>query len=119
LDGDRQWSHTLSCKGKFFTANLDPYPYPTLTRGVIEIIIIIICHNKTGRQGMECTRSSPTMCNKIKDIKTIIHIIHTKSKIIYEMKLNIFIKSVGARATPSLVAAGFVWASGLTGEMYE
>ena len=42
-----------------------------------------IRHNMTGQQGTECTESSPTMCNEIKDIKTIIHIIHTKSKIIY------------------------------------
>jgi len=37
---------------------------------IIIIIIIFIRHNMTGQQGMECTKSSPTMCNKIKDIKT-------------------------------------------------
>jgi len=37
------------------------------------IIIIFIRHNMTGQQGTKCTKSSPTMCNKIEDITTIIH----------------------------------------------
>jgi len=40
----------------------------------------------TGQQGIECTKSSPTKCNKIGDIKTIIqNIKHTYKthKIIY------------------------------------
>jgi len=41
-----------------------------LTVGDI-IIIIFIRHNMTKQQGTECTNSSPTMCNKIKDIKTL------------------------------------------------
>ena len=32
-----------------------------------------IRHNMTGQQGIECTKSCPTKCNKIRDIKTIIY----------------------------------------------
>jgi len=55
-----------------------PLPYGHLSRESLLasitrpiIIIIFIRHNMTGQQGTECTNSSPTKCNKIKDIKTL------------------------------------------------
>ena len=56
-----------------------PMGFPRVSHGII-IIIIFIRRNMTEQQGIECTKSSPRKCNKIRDVKTIIQNLNTHIK---------------------------------------